>query len=283
MTTASPEPEELLEVATLAARAGSAVLLRLFDDRAARDLEVEHKGRNDLVSRADREAEDAIIGMLRSRYPDHAILAEEMGSSGVRGEGVVEWVIDPLDGTTNYLHRHPTWAVSVAARRGGELLAGVVLEPLADKTFAAHAGGGAFCNGERLRVAASPIESSLLATGFPFRAHAALDVYLGIFREVFHASRAIRRCGAAALDLAYTAAGIYGGFFELRLSAWDLAAGALLVREAGGVVTDWDGGSRFLESGNVLAASPEVHRRLLEIVAPHGGEAAVEALVPERS
>jgi myo-inositol-1(or 4)-monophosphatase len=269
--------DELLETAITAARAGAGVLLGLF--RGDGVLDIEQKGRNDLVSRADREAERAVLEVIERRFPEHAVLAEESGSGGDATRAEVEWIIDPLDGTTNFLHGHPTWCVSIAARRGREMVVGVVLEPLSDNLFAARLGGGASWNGRPMAVARAPIEDSLLATGFPFRAHAALDVYLGIFREVFRASRAIRRCGAAALDLAYTAAGIYGGFFELRLSPWDLAAGTLLVREAGGVTTDWDGGDRFLTSGNILAAAPAIHQRLLEIVVPRGGEGTVRSLL----
>ena len=190
-------------------------------------------------------------------------------------------MIDPLDGTTNFLQGLPVWAVSIACRRGDETLAAVVLDPCSAIGSRRRRGGGAFWNGRPMSVSAaraSTAPSSPPAIRSAPRRRSTL--YLELFRDIFPSARAIRRCGAAALDLAYVAAGVYDGFFEFRLSPWDIAAGALLIREAGGVVTDFDGGSRHLTSGNVLAGSPGVHRGLLEVTRRHIDEATVDRLVP---
>jgi myo-inositol-1(or 4)-monophosphatase len=272
-----PHELQLLDTATAAARAGGAVLVGLFGDPS---LDVRRKGRNDFVTRADHASEAAVVAEIRRGFPHHPILAEEGGA--LDGSSEHEWVIDPLDGTTNFLQGLPVFCVSVACRRGGELLAGAVFEPLSGRMFAAARGRGATLDGAPIRVSGhSGLGGAFLATGYPFRAHGALDRYLGAFREIFLQARAIRRCGAAALDLAHTAAGIYDGFFEFRLSPWDLAAGVLLIREAGGVVTDLDGGQGFLESGNVVAGGPGVHPDLRSAVARHADEAALARLTPK--
>ncbi|HUF79417.1 MAG TPA: inositol monophosphatase family protein [Thermoanaerobaculia bacterium] len=268
---------QLLDTATAAARAGGAELRRLF---GVPSLDVRSKGRNDFVTEADHLSENAVVAEIQRSFPHHAILAEESGALG--GSSKHEWVIDPLDGTTNFLQGLPVFCVSVACQRQGELLAGAVYEPLSDRMFAAARGCGATLDGAPIRVSERcGLDGAFLATGFPFRAHGALDRYLGAFREIFLQARAIRRCGAAALDLAHTAAGIYDGFFELRLSPWDLAAGVLLVREAGGAVTDLDGGQDFLASGNVVAGAPGVQPALRAAVARHADEAALAHLRPE--
>ena len=270
--------DELLAAAWAAAEAGGAVLRRHFR-RAG--LLVEEKALHDFVTEADRESEAAVVGELRRRFPDHRVVGEEGGSSGGRdGEEAPTWVVDPLDGTTNFVQGLPIFAVSVACLERGVPVAGVILDPMGRHLFRATRGGGAYLDGERLAVSArGGLDGAFLATGYPYRAYGALDVYLGIFRDALQRARAIRRCGAAALDLAYTAAGVYDGFFELRLSAWDIAAGALLVEEAGGTVTDFDGGAGFLASGNVLAGGAAVHRDLLAIVRRHASEELVARLV----
>ena len=272
------DPAQLVEAAESAARAGAEVLRRWF--RSGR-LEVGVKGANDFVTQADRESEAAIVRELLARYPDHRILAEE-GTVHAGATSEIEWVLDPLDGTTNFLQGLPVWAISIACRRGPELLAGVVLDPEGGNLFAAARGGGATWNGRPMRVSSrAALDGAFLATGYPFRARAALGLYLKMFEEVFRGARAIRRCGAAALDLAYTAAGVYDGFFEFRLSPWDVAAGALLVTEAGGVLSDFDGGDDWLASGNVLAGAPGVHAGLVAAARACGaGERALDELVP---
>jgi myo-inositol-1(or 4)-monophosphatase len=272
--------EEILRVAEQAARAGGEVLCEQFR-RAS--LEVRAKGQHDFVTSADHASEAAILSVIRRAFPDHAVLAEERGRAGAAGSDF-EWVIDPLDGTNNFLQGLPIFCVSVACRRAGEPLAGVVLDPVGDNLFAGTRGGGARWNGRPMRISSRPhLEGAFLATGYPFRAGSALDLYLTVFREVFLRTRAIRRCGAAALDLAYTAAGVYDGFFEFRLSPWDIAAGVLLIQEAGGSVSDLDGGERYLESGNVLAGSPGVWRELRQAVAPHADEATLDRCSPQVS
>jgi myo-inositol-1(or 4)-monophosphatase len=272
----SPSPTDLLVTAEAAARAGAAVLRRYF---RSDDLRVDRKAANDFVSQADRESEEAVVAEILRRHPQHRILAEEGGAGG--GAADTEWVIDPLDGTTNFLQGLPVFCVSVAVRRGGEMLAGVVLDPLRDDLFAGSRGGGATWNDRPMRVSGRPdLDGAFLATGYPWRAKAALGQYLSIFHDLFLEARSIRRCGAAALDLAYTAAGVYDGFFEFRLSPWDIAAGVLLVREAGGRVTDLDGREGFPRGGNVIAAGEALQPHLLEAVHHHADEATLDRLVP---
>jgi myo-inositol-1(or 4)-monophosphatase len=272
-------PDDLLSTALAAAHAGADVARRYF--RTA-DLEVRHKARNDFVTVADRESEAAVVAVIRERYPEHRILAEE-GSAAEAGRGsVYEWLIDPLDGTTNFLQGLPVYCTSVACRRDGELLAGAVVDPEGGNVFAAARGGGAVWNDRPMRCSPRPgLDGAFLATGYPFRALPTLDVYLAVFREVFLHAKAIRRCGAAALDLAYTAAGVYDGFFEFRLSPWDIGAGVLLVREAGGIVTDLDGGETFFAGGNLVAGALGVQPELLAAVRRHASEARIEALHPQ--
>ncbi len=266
----------LLATAVDVSRAGAEILTRYFRDAA---LEVSKKGENDFVTRADRESEAVVVAEILRRHPHHRILAEEGGALG--GDGDCEWLIDPLDGTTNFLQGLPVYCVSVACRRGGEVLAGVVNDPEGGNLFAAAAGGGATWNGRPMTASPAPgLAGAFLATGYPFRAHATLDVYLEVFREIFLQAKAIRRCGAAALDLAYTAAGVYDGFFEFRLSPWDIGAGVLLVREAGGRLTDLDGGDRFFATGDVVAGGPAVQPALLAAVRRHASEALLERLSP---
>jgi myo-inositol-1(or 4)-monophosphatase len=273
-----PTPQDLLETAVAAARAGSDVVRRYFRDAS---LEVSRKGKNDFVTQADKESEAAVVAEILRRHPGHRILAEE-GSAAETGAGSdYQWLIDPLDGTTNFMQGLPVFCVSVACRKGDELLAAAIDDPEGGNVFTAARGGGALWNGRPMRVSGQPgLDGSFLATGYPFRALSCLDGYLQIFRDVFQHSKAIRRCGSAALDLAYTAAGVYDGFFEFRLSPWDIGAGILLIEEAGGLVTDLDGGRRFFEGGNVVAGGRPVQAELLEIVRRHASEAALDRLNP---
>jgi myo-inositol-1(or 4)-monophosphatase len=270
--------DDLLETAVAAARAGAEVVTRYFRDAG---LEVRRKGENDFVTQADKESEAAILAVIRESFPDHRILAEE-GSGVDQGHGSeYEWLIDPLDGTTNFLQGLPVYSVSVACRRGDELLVGAIEDPEGKNLFTATRGGGAFWNGRPMEISGREgLYGSFLATGYPFRALSTLDCYLAIFRDVFREAKAIRRCGSAALDLAYTAAGVYDGFFEFRLSPWDIGAGVLMVREAGGTVSDLDGGERFFRSGNLVAGGDTVQRELLAMVQRHASEEELDRLNP---
>jgi myo-inositol-1(or 4)-monophosphatase len=275
--------DELRDKAVGAARAGAAVLLGYFEASASLDdgfLGIEDKGKYDYVSKADRESEAAILAEIRRYFPEHHVLAEESGLSAT-GSGDYQWLVDPLDGTTNFLQGLPVFCISVACRKGDEVVAGAVLDPVTDHLFTAAAGGGARHNGRPIRASdRDGLEGAFLATGYPWRARAALSQYLGAFHDLFLKARSIRRCGAAALDLAWTAAGVYDGFFEFRLSPWDIAAGVLLVREAGGRITDLDGREGFPEGGNVLAGGARVQPALLELVRRHADEATLDRLVP---
>jgi len=268
---------ELREAALVAGEAGSSVLLRYF---RADHLEIEKKAEHDYVTQADRDSETAILGVLRERFPDHSILSEESGVVSDQGSGY-NWVVDPLDGTTNFLRGLPVWGISIACLDGNEPVAGAILDPIGGNVYSAARGGGADWNGESIRVSdRTGMDGSFLATGYPFRARAALDVYLELFRRIFLRAGSIRRCGAAALDLAHTAIGVYDGFFEFRLSAWDIAAGALLIEEAGGSVSDLDGGRTHLTSGNLVAGAPQVAADLLDIIRDVASETILEDLVP---
>jgi myo-inositol-1(or 4)-monophosphatase len=267
----------LIETAVNAARAGAQELLPRF---RVSDLAARAKAPNDFVSEADEASERAILAEIGRCFPRHAILSEEEGIVG-EGDGRHLWIVDPLDGTTNFLQGLPIWGVSVACARDGEVVAGAVLEPSSGQLFTAERGAGARWDGEPLSVSTRPgLDGAFLATGYPFKARAALDHYLAAFRSVFGRAKAIRRCGAAVLDLAYTAAGVYDGFFEFRLSAWDLAAGSLLIEEAGGRASDLDGGDRFLVGGNLVAGNPAVHREMLSTIAAHADERLLDSLVP---
>lgn len=268
-----------LEIAIEAARRGAAVLLQYWEQLGKDDADL--KSRHDWVSRADRESEQAIVDFIREQHPDDAFLGEESGMSA--GSSARTWICDPLDGTSNYLQHFPFWSVSIGLRRGDEMIAGVIYEPLRDLFFTAERGAGAFRNGERMRVSShGRVEASFLATGFPFRAQEYVDSYVRIFTDVIRIAKGVRRAGSAALDLAYTAAGVFDGFFEMHLAAWDVAAGSLLVTEAGGRMSDFSGGQRWLERGNVVGASPGVHEELLRLIARHTSEDALDHRRGER-
>jgi myo-inositol-1(or 4)-monophosphatase len=260
-------PDGFLDEVEAVARAGADALMPFW--RSLEPHEITEKSRNDLVSAADRAAEAAILSAIEDRFPDHAVLAEESGWTR-RDRGQPSWIVDPLDGTTNFVHGIPQFAVSVAVSIDDRVEFGVVLDPVKHDVFRAARGHGASWNHRTCSVSRrAGLEGALVATGFPFRAHHLLDPYLDIFREVFLRCKAIRRPGAAALDLAYTACGLFDGFFEFKLSPWDLAAGCLLVEEAGGVVSDMTGGVEFLTSGHTVCGTAGVHAELLEVVLRH--------------
>jgi len=260
-------PFDPISLATDAARIGAEILLGYWQQLGKDDAAL--KARNDWVSRADRESEAAIIDFLRKSSPGDGFLGEESGASADGTTGRT-WIIDPLDGTSNYLQHFPVWAISIGLEQDGEMVAGLVYQPLHDDLFTAEQGSGAFRNGKKIAVSNQQgIEGAFLATGFPFRAQQHLDPYVRIFRDVVSTSKGVRRAGSAAVDLAYTAAGIFDGFFELHLGPWDIAAGAVLIKEAGGVVTDFSGGNDFWKRGNVVGAPPGVHAELLETIGRH--------------
>lgn len=258
----------MLNIATRAARSAGRILMRYLE--RTDQIAVTSKSRNDFVSEVDRGAEMAIIQELRGKYPDHAILAEESGEH--RGSEF-QWVIDPLDGTTNYLHGFPQFSVSIALKYRNRLEQAVVYDPLREEMFTASRGQGAQLNDRRLRVAGRiSLEGALIGTGFPFRDHRYLDAYLSMFKAMIQDTAGIRRPGSAALDFAYVAAGRLDGFWELGLAQWDFAAGALLVSEAGGKVTDLAGGDRYLDTGNLIAGNLKVHQAMLTKIRPFLGE-----------
>ena len=242
-------------------------------NRAATQLDlvtVQTKSHNDFVTEVDRAAEAAIIGVLRETYPDHAILAEESGLSG--GESEYCWIIDPLDGTTNFIHDFPQYAISVALARNNVVEHGVVYDPVRNELFTASKGSGAFLNDRRIRVSKrTRLSESLIGTGFPFSQNEHLEAYINTFRELATHTAGMRRPGAAALDLAWLAAGRVDGFWEFGLQPWDVAAGALLVQEAGGLISDFAGESNYLESGRCIAGTPKIFGQLLPIVQKHMG------------
>jgi myo-inositol-1(or 4)-monophosphatase len=232
---------------------------------AHREKGIELKGQANLVTIADKKSEELIIGGILSRYPSHSILAEE---SGVTQPGAsVQWIIDPVDGTTNFAHGYPFYCVSIAVEENGEVICGVVYDPVRDEMFTAAAGEGAYCNGERIQVStADQLSKSLLITGFPYNFRERIDTIIEQFRSFLVASQAVRRGGSAALDLCYVAAGRLDGFWELNLQAWDTAAGQLILKEAGGRVTDFKGGPFSIYEKEILASNGRIHEEMLAVL-----------------
>lgn len=252
----------LLNVAIMAARRGGDTLLRSL--KKLDKIKVEQKGRNDFVSEADRTAEHAVIETIQKHYPEHAILAEE---SGQRGESEYVWVIDPLDGTTNFLHGFPVFCVSIALLHKGRPEHAVVYDPLRQELFTASRGQGAQLDGRRIRVSKlNNMERALLGTGFPYRdSNFGIEPYLKMLQKALAHTSGVRRAGSAALDLCYVAAGRMDGFWETGLKSWDIAAGALLIREAGGIISGLDGSENFLDTGHVLAGTPKIYSGLARL------------------
>ncbi|MDW8467716.1 MAG: inositol monophosphatase family protein [Burkholderiales bacterium] len=255
----------LLNIAVKAARRAGGIINRAALDRGG--LQVHAKQANDFVTEVDRAAEAAIIEVVRRAHPDHAILAEEAGSLASAAEEY-RWVIDPLDGTTNFIHGFPQYCVSIAVQHRGVTAHAVVYDPVRNELFTASRGRGAFLDDRRIRVSrCARLRDALVGTGFPFKELSRLDRYLRQLRALMAGTAGVRRAGAAALDLAWVACGRMDGFWELGLSPWDMAAGALLVREAGGLVGDLDGGDAYLERGDIVAATPKVFPQLLAALA----------------
>lgn len=260
---------ELLACAARAARMGGAVIQEGAGRRSG--LMVEHKRLNDLVSEVDRASEAAVVGEILRTFPTHAILAEEGGCNPNDPDEAYLWVIDPLDGTTNFLHGFDHYAVSIAVQHRGATVAAVVFDPVRDQLFEAMRGGGARLNGQSIRVAQrGGLSEALISTGLPYPTAADAGAYFSILNQVWQGCRNVRRPGAAALDLAYVAAGFLDGFFEFALLPWDIAAGALLVVEAGGCISDLHGHDDFLGHGYIASGSPQVHRDLLAAVRASG-------------
>jgi myo-inositol-1(or 4)-monophosphatase len=254
----------MLNIAIRAARNAGNVMLRSVD--RIDTLTITSKARNDFVSEVDRQAEAEIIAVVRKAYPNHAILAEESGEHV--GDDFV-WIIDPLDGTTNFLHGFPQFSVSIGIQHKGVLTQAVVYDPMRQELFTASRGAGAQLNNRRIRVTQlTSLEGALLGTGFPFKHQEHIDCYLRTFKAFTEMTAGIRRAGSAALDLAYVAAGRLDGFWEFGLKKWDMAAGALLIQEAGGLVGDLSGGNEYMESGNVVTASPKVFKAMLQTLRP---------------
>lgn len=256
--------QPMLNIAVRAARAAGNIIVRHYD--RLDQLTVQTKERNDFVSEVDRQAEQEIIYTLRKAFPNHGILAEE---SGLKEGDDYQWIIDPLDGTTNFLHGFPQFAVSIALRHKGRLEQAVVYDPLRQELFTASRGSGAFLDNRRIRVSRQTVlTGALLGTGFPYKNQQHLDAYLNMFRALIVDTAGIRRPGSAALDLAYVAAGRLDGFWEIGLNAWDMAAGVLLIHEAGGLVGDLAGGHSYLENGNIVAATPKLFPAMLREIRP---------------
>ena len=269
----------MLNTAIKAAHEAGDIIARSAD--RIDQLQIENKDKNDFVSEIDRSAEDTIIGILKKAYPDHAFLGEESGKHEPTTEALAkakkinpnvdaaeyEWIIDPLDGTTNFLYGIPHYAISIALKKDGKLDQAVIYDPMKDDLFHASRGGGAFLNNRRIRVSKRlSLENALLTTGIPYRPdqEEIIDKYLQTMKALIINTAGVRRPGAASLDLAYVAAGRYDGFWEFGLHEWDIAAGVLLVQEAGGLVGDMQGGDSHMKSGDIVAAGPKVFKDMIK-------------------
>lgn len=258
----------MLTIAIKAARRAGGVI-----NRAARNLDVlavREKAVNDFVTEVDKESEQAIIRTLLEAYPKHSILAEESGASNTETKSEYQWIIDPLDGTTNFLHGFPQYAVSIALSHRGVVTQAVIYDPGKNDLFTATRGAGAYLNDTRIRVSKrQQLKSAMVGTGFPFKEHKHIDAYLAMLRDLMQNTSAVRRAGSAALDLAYVAAGRLDAFWEIGLAPWDIAAGALLITEAGGVVSDLEGKGEYLKSGNIAGGNLVLHEALMRQLAPY--------------
>jgi myo-inositol-1(or 4)-monophosphatase len=257
----------MLTTAVKAARKAGNII-----NRGARDidlLKISAKGPKDFVSEVDHAAEAAIVQTLLGAYPDHAILAEEGTAKGENAKADYVWIIDPLDGTTNFLHGFPQYCVSIALAHRGTVTQAVIYDPVRNDLFTASRGRGAFLNDRRIRVSKRQhLRDCLIGTGFPFRDGSFLDTYLAMMREMIVLTAGMRRPGAAAHDLAYVAAGCYDGFFEVGLNPWDVAAGSLLILEAGGLIGDLSGEGDYLHGGQVIAGNPKVFAQMVQALSP---------------
>ncbi len=261
----------MLNIAVRAARNAGKVIVRSLEQLDK--VEIESKGSNDFVTGVDINAEQAIIETIRKSYPDHTIIAEESGLLTGKDDDY-QWIVDPLDGTTNFIKGIPHFAVSIALKVKGKLDQAVVFDPIRGELFTASRGKGAQLNGFRIRVKNhKELSGAILATGFPFKHKQHTNAYMEMFKQLFLNSSDMRRSGSPALDLAYVAAGRVDGFFEIGLKPWNTAAGELLIIEAGGLVTDFTGGHGYAKSGNIVAASSHLLKDILKNIRPHLGEA----------
>jgi myo-inositol-1(or 4)-monophosphatase len=254
---------EFLNIAIKAARLAGEIILGNLGKLSKDDIGL--KQASDFVTSVDKESEAAIIRTIKESFPDHRFLAEESVREA-ETEGY-RWIIDPLDGTTNFIHSYPVFCVSIALQYRKEIITGVIYDPLRNELFYSERGRGAFLNGQSLRVSAvHETKNSLITTGFPFKKKDIIDMYLKLFKNILFRVSDLRRAGAAALDLASVASGRCEAFFEIGLSPWDVAAGSLIVHEAGGVITDFSGGCDYLSTGNVVAGNPAIHKEILKEV-----------------
>lgn len=256
------EGREHLEAARIAAKEAGRILMEEFGRRPR----VYYKGRIDLVTDIDRRSEASIVDFLHRRFPDYAILSEE--GQGYDGKGGARWIVDPLDGTTNYAHGFPFFSVSIALEQGGRLRCGLVYDPLREEWFTAVQGGGASLNDEVIHVSDTErLEEALLATGFPYDMKESPENNMNHFRNFSMRAQAVRRPGVASIDLAYVASGRLDGFWEFKLKPWDIAAGALLITEAGGTVSDFGGGPLDIFGREIVASNPHIHHAMLQVLA----------------
>jgi myo-inositol-1(or 4)-monophosphatase len=273
--------KDFLSVAVLAVQRAGEFILNNMGNISSSDVDT--KQASDFVTQVDRDSEQIIIKTIKDKFPEHCFLAEESIKKVETGEyrwyepdgsyrwcapsGTHRWIIDPLDGTTNYIHSYPSFSVSIALEYRGEIITGVIFDPLRKELFTAEKGNGAFLNRAPIKVSAvNELKKSLITTGFPFRKKECIDMYLKLFKNIFNRVSDIRRAGSAALDLAHLASGRCDGFFEIGLSPWDIAAGSLIIKEAGGVVTDFEGGEHYLSTGNIVSGTPAIHKEILKEV-----------------
>jgi myo-inositol-1(or 4)-monophosphatase len=257
----------MLNIAVRAARNAGKIIAKSYEQLDL--VQAELKGSNDFVTNVDKEAEQAIISTIQASYPDHSFVAEESGITDGK-DSKFQWIIDPLDGTTNFVKGIPHFAVSIALKVDGKLDQAVVFDPIRGELFTASKGAGAQLDGKRIRVTkAKELTGTLIATGFPFKQKHQLEAYQAIFSEMFTQVADMRRAGSAALDLAYVAAGRVEGFWEIGLKPWDTAAGQLIAREAGAVIADFEGGDKYDQSGNIVVATPKILGAMLKIIRPH--------------
>lgn len=227
--------------------------------------QIETKSKNNFVTYVDRLSEETIIKIIKSSHPEHCIFAEESGNNNKESD--YRWLIDPLDGTTNYIHEIPFFCISIALEYKGEIILGVIYDPIRREMFYAEKGKGAFLNDQRISVSTKEnISNSIITVGFPYKSYHSIDKYISTLTKIAGSCSNIRKVGSAAIDLAYVASGRFDGYWELDLSQWDIAAGIILILEAGGVVTDTEGEYGFMDTGNIVASNKKIHKQLLDVL-----------------